>query len=370
MSWLDHHRRSEQAASEAHELLRSSQFDRATAKFREAAEFEERALSELDPSKLRTLGILAVSCASLWYKTREYERSAKLSITVLSDHGISEFAANELQSLLQAIWTERSMRRAGISFLPGQVTVSVSGGDVVVGAAPLDLVVNKVQTIQAMFYRTIELIRGMDHRSRGDPRKEIRDQCRPWLFQAAPGSYQFAVAIREPEQQDFFRSDVNPSAVASKFLAIVKASAAGEETALAEAVPDRQYRSTFLKLSRNLAPSGKTFTRLEVRAAGDINPIVFNTDSRAIIGEALSEYVQAPSSVGGRERTVIRGVLRAVHLDKDWLEVVSDGQAFRVKGLQDTIDDVIGPMVNKQVEVQASRYRGALRFIDIVATEE
>jgi hypothetical protein len=41
--------------------------------------------------------------------------------------------------------------------LPGQVFFSVKGGDVVTGGAPLDLIVEKVQTIQPIFYRTIEV---------------------------------------------------------------------------------------------------------------------------------------------------------------------------------------------------------------------
>ena len=67
---------------------------------------------------------------------------------------------------------------------------SLKGGEVITGGAPLDLVVEKVQTIQAIFYRTIEFIKDMPLRTRGAPIREIQESCRPWLFQAAPGSYQ------------------------------------------------------------------------------------------------------------------------------------------------------------------------------------
>src|SRR5260370_32502841 len=118
---------------------------------------------------------------------------------MLADPSIPQFARVDLRNLIQAIWTESSKRTANVSFLPGQVFVSVRGGDVIHGGAPLDLIVEKVQTIQAMFYRTIEFVRDMPLRRHGGPIHEIQESCRPWLFQAAPGSYQFSVAIQEPK---------------------------------------------------------------------------------------------------------------------------------------------------------------------------
>lgn len=61
--------------------------------------------------------------------------------------------------------------------------MSVKGGEVVAGGAPMDLVIEKVQTIQSMFYRTIELIKDMPLRSRGASTSDIQESYRPWLFQ-------------------------------------------------------------------------------------------------------------------------------------------------------------------------------------------
>ncbi len=62
----------------------------------------------------------------------------------------------------------------------------------------------------------------------------------------------------------------------------------------------------------------------------------------------------------------LRGTLRAVHLDQDWLEIVVDDVPTRVEGLQDTVDDVIGPMVNRRVVVKTTRNpQNKMRFVDI-----
>ena len=52
----------------------------------------------------------------------------------------------------------------------------------------------------------------------------------------------------------------------------------------------------------------------------------------------------------------LEGILRAVHLDQDWLEVtIVDGGEKHVKIWEtgEVIDDVVGPMVNRRVTVDA-----------------
>jgi len=61
----------------------------------------------------------------------------------------------------------------------------------------------------------------------------------------------------------------------------------------------------------------------------------------------------------------LHGVLRALLLDKDWLELWIDGRLVRVNGLAEAVDDVIGPMVDRKLVVQNQRYGKHLKFCDI-----
>src|SRR5580698_3694169 len=158
MSWKEFHNASEIAAIEAAQALREGNTVRATELYSKAAENEQRALSVVDESKARTRGITAISAVSLWFKAASYERAEQLAHSMLADSALPGFARADLRNLVQAIWTESSKKAAKVNFLPGQVFVSVKGGEVITGGAPLDLIVEKVQTIQAMFYRTIEFI--------------------------------------------------------------------------------------------------------------------------------------------------------------------------------------------------------------------
>ncbi|WP_235375827.1 hypothetical protein [Burkholderia thailandensis] len=211
-------------------------------------------------------------------------------------------------------------------------------------------------------------MKNMPHRSRGGPQRSIQDACRPWLFQAPPGSYQFSVAIQEPAQKDFFDESIRPDEVALHFLALLKASSLDEREALEKLIPDREYRSTFLKLIRNLAPTGKSFERLEIKAAGESGGVVLAPENRVLINQSLREQTPPVSSRG--EATTVVGTLRAVHLDKDWLDLNMSGKSIHIDGVKDSIDDIIGPMMNKQVVVHVLKLpKGKLKFVDIELEE-
>lgn len=97
-----------------------------------------RALESLDRSKVRTLGITTVSAASLWFKAREYKRAQAVAGQGLAATSMPAFAIDQLQSLLQTIWNEEARAKSGLQFIEGEVLVSVSGGEVVTGGAPVD----------------------------------------------------------------------------------------------------------------------------------------------------------------------------------------------------------------------------------------
>lgn len=370
MTWLEHHSKSERLAADAELATHRGESSRAQDLHAQAAQAEERALQDLKPSKSRTLGISAVSAVSLYYKAGQLATDEAVAYRWLTSKQLPEFAGEQLRGLLQSIWSEQVRERAGVGFAPGQVVVSVKGGEIVEGGAPLDLIVAKVQTVQSLFFRTAEFLRGLPHRKRGGPIREVQDSCRPWLFQTAPGSYQFAVAVQEPRQPDFFKKDApHPKEIVDHFLSILRASIEAPEDELPELVPDADYRGTFLKLTRNLAPTGKGFGQLDIRSASETRTLSLLPSTRAAVSQAIRVGRPTTPAEPEAEQT-IRGVLRALHLDEDWIEVTVGAEHLRVDQVGETVDDVIGPMVNHPVVVQVVRdMRGRLHFRDIEADD-
>jgi hypothetical protein len=370
VTWIQHHSTSERLAADAEIAARRGDVARSHELYRQAAEAEELGLAELEPSKSRTLGISAVSAVSLYYKAAQLQTAELLAHRWLTSEHLPSFAGEQLRGLLQSVWSEQVRERANVAFAPGQVIVSVKGGQVVEGGAPLELIVEKVQIVQALFYRTAEFLLGLPHRKHGGPTKEILEKCRPWLFQASPGSYQFAVAVQEPKQRSLFDTDeTRPQEVADHFLNILRASAESPEEELPALVPDANYRNTFLKLTRNLAPSGKRFSQLELRSATETRSLSLLPSTRQVVNQAI-RAARPSIPTGTDEDQTIRGLLRAVHLDEDWIEVTVDGEHIRVNQVGEAVDDVIGPMVNHPVVIQVTRdVRGKLHFRDIETDE-
>jgi hypothetical protein len=367
VTWLSWHEISERRASEAHAAARVGDLSRAMRLFREAAEAECKALDDLDSSKARTYGITAVSAVSLWFKSESLAEAEKTAIRVLGSGNLPAFATGQLRELVQSIWTAQALRDAGVRIQAGQIVVSIKGGQTIVGGAPLDVITEKVQAVEALFYRTIEFLMSMPHRKRGGPPSEIQQLCRPWIFQMQPGSYQFSVAIERSRQLNFFDEGPPAEQISAHFLSILRATSEDPVGQLEDLIPAKDYRGTFLKLARNLAPSAKHGGTVEVREAREVHGIFLGSETRKNINSVLRASTVAESQY--EPAIELHGVLRALHLDRDWLELWDAGKTTRITGLAEAVDDVIGPMVNRRVVVQARRDRRSLVFVDIEPEE-
>lgn len=378
MSWAEHHTESERLAAAAQEALRQADVERAENLYAASGKAERAAFEALEPAKERTRGITAVSTVSLFYKGKDYASAQVFACRCLAGDGLPAFAVTQIQNLLQTVWGEQAIAAAGLKFAKQDVLVSVRGGEVITGGAPLDLILRKVEEVRALFYRTVEWLMHKPLRVRGGPTPEVQQLFRPWLFQAPTGSYQFAVRLESPKQMEFgiVASAVPPvEEVTRAFIEIVNATAADPEAELAAQVSDSGYRNAFLKLTRNLAPTGKSFTELEIRSSikPALGSVMFAPATRKVINDTIRKHAPSLVAEGEGEALKLEGVLRAVHLDDDWLEVtVVDGGEQHIKVWQtgEAIDDVVGPMVNRRVTVDAVRLpNGKNVFKDIQPVE-
>lgn len=369
MTWLEHHTTSQRMAADAELAVREGQSERAEALYRLAAEEEARAIEALSPEKTRTLGITAVSVASLWFMAHDYARAQEVAYRWLSGDRLPPFAVAHLRDLLQTVWGEEMRSASQIKFLRGDVMVSVSGGEILYGGAPLDLILRKVEEIKAVVVRTIEMKLGQPFRRGRSAADSIRDFFEPWLIQQPAGSYQFAIRVRTPQQLDMFPGQMpEVETVATTALEILRASVEDPERELARVVPNEEYRSAFLKLARNLAPTGKTFGQLSVGSAtAAAAPVIMLPAARTTMNDVLRK--QAPKLLADEAPTTqrVRGILRGLSLDRDTLDVAvkkDDGtiEEVRIWDAGETLDDVVGPMVNRPVIVEAFRKKGGTRL--------
>lgn len=378
MTWKVNHNESAEFASLAQLALRENDLVKARELYLRAAEKEIVAFDSVNPQKQRTLGVTLVSAVSLFYKAHEFEKAENLAFFHIANTSLPLFAKDQLRDLIQTIWNEKEFEKTNVEFTKGEVLVSVSGGDVVTGGAPLELILTKVNDISRFFYRTIELMLDRPLRTRGNPERYIQEQCRPWLFQAPAGSYQFAVRVQRPAQAGLFEDDIpKVEHITKKFIEIVDASSREDQTELERIVPNEDYRKTFLKMTRNLAPTGKTYGQLAIKPTGnsDMDTVILVPDSRKVINNLIKKPPQGTERVSeSGEDVQLIGTLRGLHLDKDWIEVtvlIADKEDhIKINKTGEVIDDIVGPMVNRRVIVDALRTsKGNYSFKDIQIDE-
>lgn len=250
MTWDSHHSMSETLAVEAEAARRGGNLQWAEELYRQASAEEVQAFGELPVNKQRTRGVTAVSAVALSYKARDFQAAERLAYQYLSGDQLPSFAEAQLRELLEVIWSARAAGGAGIRFVPGDVLVSVKGGEIINGGAPLDLIIQKIESIQALLFRTVEMLLNRPLRKRGGPEFDIQSMFRPWLFQAPPGSYQFAVRVEEARQQQLWERPDKPKVenVTTTFFRVLRATANDPEGELPTVVPNEQYRAAFLNL--------------------------------------------------------------------------------------------------------------------------
>lgn len=170
MTWIEYHRQSEGFASEAEIAVRSRQHSRALQLYAKAAQAEETALQYVEPSKQRTYGITAVSAVSLYFKASQYDLARNFAYRCLGSGRLPAFAIQQIDELLDSIKIEQ----AGVGLNGARILLSLAGGDLIPGGAPLDLVIAKAQKMKALLYRTTEYLKKIPHRRRGEPENTSR----------------------------------------------------------------------------------------------------------------------------------------------------------------------------------------------------
>ena len=122
MSWVENHKNSARFAAEAEAALHEGREDDAAGLYAKAAEAEDKAVANLNPSNRRTLGITTVSTVSLRLKAARcarngatragrFARAEEAAQTGLARRGLPAFAEDQLRGLLLSIPIGGDMRQ-------------------------------------------------------------------------------------------------------------------------------------------------------------------------------------------------------------------------------------------------------------------
>lgn len=108
MTWLEHHRKSEQLFGDAEVEDRFGDSRLARTLYREAAQSEQLALADLAPDKPQTFGITAVSAVSCYFMAHDYEHAEQLAYEFLAGDRLPAFARHDMKEVLKEIWDKQA----------------------------------------------------------------------------------------------------------------------------------------------------------------------------------------------------------------------------------------------------------------------
>jgi hypothetical protein len=369
------HRRAERLAAEANVAAQAGQMTRAKELFSSAADEEFVALSEVPTTQQRTRSVLAVSAASLLYKAQRYEEAEAAVFRLLGAQDLNDWATVELRQLLEVVFDERLVHaQLGRQYSGARLTLSLRGGEIGSGTGPLDLVLQKVTGVRSLIYRFAEWVGDYPLRVRGAPPPELQNLIQARATEAAVGSFRMEIRLTEPLQTELFEpGPVDAVAVGDAFFGFFDRLNRGTRQDLEEFVPDEGYRKAFLELSKTVAPTGKRLREIGLYRSGpDGMQTVYLTSA---LPPKIKELIPRHEVEPDQERDRLVGVLRALHLDQNWLEItMGSGEHVRCDTLPDMLDDVVGPMVNNRVAVegplQVKRGQPRLLVEDIEAVED
>ena len=340
--------------------------------FGEAAELEARALAQIPEDKLRTRGILAVSYVALLYKAGELDKAERASYELLAGDKIADAAKTELRDLLETVWDEQALATTGLHYSGNEILIALRGGQIGSGTAPLETALHYINGMTSLVYRVAEWQGQLPFRTRGLPPPEVKELVQARATQPSAGSYRFSIKLVESLQQWLFAEPqrINPKVVSDGIIKAIRSAVLETSEPLSSAIPDPQYRATLVKLVRNVLPNSANLREVEVRTrleGSDDQSVTLNLGARLRIAEYLrAERVAETSATPIR----VEGVLRALHLDNNWLEITeSDGKHVRFKTREDEVDDIIGPMVNRRVVAFGTKQKGDPFLLDIELQE-
>jgi hypothetical protein len=337
----------------------------ARTKYAEAAVFEERALRDVAPDKVRTRGILAVSHASILFKSGQIDATERACFRYLGPADLPASAEHHLRTLLRMVDEYRAYDASRV-ITTHTLTAAVSGGLVGDESLPLENAIELKRGLLSLLWRLVEMCQGRAFRTAAAVPPEVRES---FQIRVAGGSgSRVSLTLHDAVQPGL---ECAPREVAGRvvdaFFGLADAVANEDATAVEDLATDARYRGAGLRLIRNVVPiESGAYTRLDLSrsAPSGVTRVSLGAGARSAVGRLLSPD-EARAGVAPTA-TVVTGILRGLHLDKRWIEVRTDE---RVEHLtvdpERVLDEVIGPMVNRRVVARGYRRGRSVRFVDV-----
>jgi hypothetical protein len=350
------HRQSELRASEGDTLAAEGRLNEAQQAYREAAELERQVFDGIPKERSRTRGIIGVSIASLYYKGAALAEAESYASQYISDSSLPDFARDQLRDILEDIWQERRTIAAQRSTAGQAFLVALRGGQIGYGFTALDTLVLKLEQLDKLIVRTVELMLDRPFRERGPAGRDVQHLCRTTVGALSGGSFQFELKLEVADWIPTLEGFVPPTKlitagqISSQLFNIMDHIVSSEPSTFGIYLSEDRYREVFLQLVRNFAPDGRDIGEISIQPIPSLarHAVVMTP----LVRKKINGYFQGLGAQAHSPTEQV-GTLRALDLDRDYIQLTEEnGETKRCHIEEHKIfDDVVGPFVNRRVRV-------------------
>lgn len=333
---------------------------------RSAYKLEKQAADALlhDLGAEPTRSVLFRSAAALARDCGLFTEAEKLIYKGLAGQPPAEIVG-ELQDLLEQVSFHRHLELRGVELGEEEVQMAISGKSVGFGMAPTNVVLTRVQSTEALLYRTAERKSMRPYRDRGRRDTQLAQNLE--LYMSVPRAACFAVTFRVGGSPQQFLPGFSPTEeVIDELLDCLQLYTQGDESQLKERIQEDAYYRNFVGLARSLQPDGAKVNMVGFTAMrrGAIKQVAMTQASSELPPLNPQDVLpdQTAKAKSDLELVQLRGELLIADATKrsgdksGEIEIVTPGNV-RVKVVvpPGLMSDIVKPLWESEVEVTGTR---------------
>ena len=340
--------------------------ERALAYFEQALDFELEAISELSDSDGLAWSILHRSAGTLALDCRRFRQAEQITTRALAGEPHPEIA-EELRDLLGQIYFQRHLDLKGVVLQDDELQLSLSGQEVGSGVVHYREIYDRIDNTSKLIYRTVERNLNRPFRERGQLPRNIRDGYQTLVSVPRRGSFTVTMKFGSSVQpvQPLLPGILNTASILDELMDLLGLINSSRLDEIEQRIPDPNYLRNFFGLARKIAPDGERVNQVgfTVTRGGEQRSIELTMPASEILVQPPPNAPESPS-----EPIEIRGILRladAVRDEDNIIRVVDGGQIFTIRVPQGLMNDIVRPMWDFHVVVQAIQSGDDITLNDI-----
>ncbi len=310
-----------------------------------------------------TRSVLHRSAATLAFDCGEFREAERLVSVALGGNPPVDIA-EELRDLLEQVYFARHLAVRQVQLQDGQIQLSLTGSEVGLGITLMDILLERLQDIERIIYRTVERLMRKEFRERGSAQQAIQEGYK--LYALVPRLGSFAMTLQLGRQMTLPGLDLSVTVVEDVVDNFTLLNT-GQEDALQARINDPAYYRNFLALAKRIAPDGEKVRMVGLTTTnnGIDHGVAINRPRHTITGvPGQSLVLDNPSKV-----KIIIGRLR--HADEtsstNVIKLVDENnKKHPIIVPEGMMNDIVRPLWGELVQVTGIQQGKRLQLNDIV----